>query len=98
MRVQFFGFSQDRVEVAVPPASLLDVRGCSGADVTVLTGEVRVHSVDGHIAARDIRTQRLAMDSDDGRLQLDDVDAATLSASTHDVRSTRTDCAFAPER
>jgi hypothetical protein len=84
VRFQFFGFSQDRVEIALPAGSLLDVRGCSGADVTGLTGEVRVHSVDGHIAARDIHTQTLAMQSDDGRLQLDNVDAENINATTHD--------------
>ncbi len=84
VRVQIFGISQQRVEVAVPAASLLDVKRCSAADVTGLRGIVRVHSVDGHIAATDVRTDELTIASDDGRLALDNVVATQIDASTKD--------------
>jgi Putative adhesin len=84
VRVQIFGFSQERVEVAVPERSMLDVKSCSAADVTGLRGNVRVHSVDGHIAATDVRTNELTIASDDGRLMLDNVSAAQINATTKD--------------
>lgn len=84
VHIEVFGFSSERVEVSVPPASLLDVRRCSAADVTGLTGEIRVHSVDGHIAANDVRTHALTLASDDGRLLLDNVSADTIDATTKD--------------
>lgn len=84
VRVQFFGFSQDRVEVALPAASVLDVTQCGGAEVTGLTGLVHVKSVDGRITATDVHTDNLTLASDDGRLTLDNVTASTLDATTHD--------------
>jgi hypothetical protein len=84
VRVAIFGFSQERIEVAIPPASMLDVKRCSGADVTGLRGIVKIQSQDGHIAATDVRTDQLTMASDDGRLALDNVSATQLNATTKD--------------
>lgn len=84
VRFQIFGFSRERVEIALPPASMLDVKRCSAADVTGLRGIVKIHSVDGHIAANDVRTDSLTMASDDGRLVLDGVSATQLDATTKD--------------
>lgn len=81
---QFFGFSRRRIEIAVPAGSMLDVRRCSAADVTGLTGEVRIRSVDGHIAATNVRTERLSLATDDGSVSLRDVNATALDASTQD--------------
>jgi hypothetical protein len=84
VRLQIFGFSQERVEVALPAGSMLDVKRCSAADVTGLRGIVRVHSVDGHIAANDVSTNQMTIASDDGRLMLDNVNATQLDATTKD--------------
>jgi DUF4097 and DUF4098 domain-containing protein YvlB len=79
-----FGFDRERVEVAVPAASLVDVRQCSGADVSGLQGQVRIHSVDGHIAASNLHASALALSSEDGSLRLSDVTAPSIDASTKD--------------
>jgi hypothetical protein len=84
MRIAIFGFSQERVEVALPASALLEVKRCSAADVTGLRGIVKIHSVDGHIAANDVQTDSLTMASDDGRLALDNVSATQLDATTKD--------------
>lgn len=84
VRVQIFGISQQRVEVALPAASILDVKRCSGADVTGLRGIVQVQSVDGHIAASDVQTDRLTIASEDGRLALNNVHATQIDATTKD--------------
>lgn len=82
--IVMFGYSDNRVEVQVPAGARLDVRRCSAAEISGLNGEVRVHSVDGHITATDVRTQNLTLASDDGRLTLNNVSAAALDASTKD--------------
>lgn len=79
-----FGYLDERIEVQVPAGAQLDVQRCSAAEISGLNGAVRVHSVDGHITATDVRTQNLTLASDDGRLTLDNVSAAALDASTKD--------------
>lgn len=84
VRIEVFGFSRERIEVSLPAGSQLDVRRCSAADVTGLTGRLQIHSVDGHIAATDVHSPMLSVDSDDGRLQFDNVSAAAIDARTKD--------------
>lgn len=97
-----FGSITQRIEVAVPPGSTLDIEQCSGASVTSLSGAVRVRSQDGRITAsdlsgnldalsmdgslevRNIRAARVALQSLDGHLLLDEVAATTLLATTDD--------------
>jgi len=84
VRFSIFGFDEQHIDVAVPPAALLEIRRCSGANVNGLTGQVRVHSVDGRITANHIHASALALSSDDGSLRLDDVTAPAIDASTRD--------------
>jgi hypothetical protein len=79
-----FGFDREHIDVAVPATAMLEVRQCSGADVSGLTGQVRIHSVDGHIAATDVHASALTLSSNDGSLRLNDVSAPTIDASTND--------------
>lgn len=79
-----FGYLDERIEVQLPAGTQLDVQRCSAAEISGLSGAVRVHSVDGHITASDMRTQNLTLASDDGRLTLSNVSAAALDASTKD--------------
>lgn len=48
-----FGFNRQAIEVDVPAGAHLQVKNCSGADVTGVMGGVAVHSQDGHIALTD---------------------------------------------
>ncbi len=82
--LSFMSFYRQRVEIAVPPASAIDVRRCAGADVSGLTGQVRAHSTDGSIAVSDLRVSALTLSSEDGRLRLDDVAAPSIDAFTQD--------------
>jgi len=79
-----FGFDAEHIDVAVPAGSLLEIRRCSGADVSGLTGQMRIHSVDGHIALTNVHAGALALSSDDGSLRLNDVIAPAIDASTKD--------------
>lgn len=84
--VVFFGWDSERTEVALPPGSYVDVQRSSGAQISGLSGRVRVHSVDGRIEASDIRAQEFVVASDDGRIVLDNVTAPSIDASTSDGR------------
>lgn len=79
-----FGFDRQHVEVAVPAQSFLDIRACSGANVSGLTAQVQVHSVDGRITATNVHATQLALTSEDGGLRLNDVSAPSIDASTSD--------------
>jgi Putative adhesin len=79
-----FGFDREHIDVAVPAGSVLEIQRCSGADVTGLTGSIRVHSVDGHIAATNVHAAALTLRSDDGSLRLNDVNVPAIDATTAD--------------
>lgn len=53
-----------------------------------LQGSVDAHSSDGYVDAANVRGDRLAMDSDDGHLSLQNVAVGSLAATTHDGRIT----------
>ncbi len=83
-RFSLLGWNREGVDVLMPAASSLDVARCSGADVRGATGQVRIRSVDGHIAAANLRVSALSLHSQDGSLRLDDVAAPSIDASTED--------------
>lgn len=55
-------------------------------EIADLQGSVDVSSDDGYIEARNVRADRLSMQTSDGHLALRDVAAASLSATTRDGR------------
>ena len=73
-----FGDITQRIEVAVPPGSTLDIELCSGATVASLTGTVRVRSQDGRITASDLSGNLDAL-SNDGSLEIRNVHAASVA-------------------
>jgi hypothetical protein len=85
-----------RVEIA--RCSGADVSGVTGGvsvqsqdgHVTLadLEGDVDAHSSVGYVEATNVRGDRLAMDSDDGHLSLQNVAVGSLAATTHDGRIT----------
>lgn len=77
-----FGFSRERIEIAIPSGSHLDVARCSGADVNGVEGGVSVVSQDGHITLRALRGTVQAR-SDDGYIAADGVhgDGLTMQSS-----------------
>lgn len=78
-----FGDITQRIEVAVPPGSILDVERCSGASVASLSGSVRVRSQDGRITASDLRGDLDAL-SNDGSLEIRNVHAASVALQSLD--------------
>lgn len=84
VRFSVFGFDREHIDVAIPAGTILDVRHCSGADVSGLAGDLRVHSNDGHIALENVHAKALTLSSDDGSLRMNDVSAPTIDASTND--------------
>lgn len=82
---QMIGWQQQHVDIAVPESASIDVRRCSGADVSGIAGSVRVHSVDGHVAVNDLRGDA-ELSSEDGRIEAYGVHAKHLAMSTSDGR------------
>lgn len=72
-----FGNITQRIEVAVPPGSTLDIEQSSGASVASLSGAVRVRSQDGRITASDLSGNFDAL-SNDGSLEVRNVHAASV--------------------
>ncbi|HEY5257769.1 MAG TPA: DUF4097 family beta strand repeat-containing protein [Candidatus Baltobacteraceae bacterium] len=81
----FLGSSveEDRITIALPVGSAIDIQGCAGADVTGVNGKVTVRSQDGQIALATLRGD-VDVASNDGSIQSRDVIAPTFSASTDD--------------
>jgi len=63
---------------------VLEIRRCSGAAVSGLSGRVNVHSVNGHIEAANLRVNELALTSEDGSIRMNDVAAPAIGAWTKD--------------
>jgi hypothetical protein len=81
-----FDFSDQRIEVDVPPGAHLTIARCSGATVTGLQGGAEVHSQDGRITMTQVRGQTLVARSDDGRVILNGVTANSIEATSKDGR------------
>lgn len=81
--ISIAGSSREHIDVAVPPNARLDVLDSSGDDVTGLNANVSVHSSDGHITLRQIRGD-VALRSLDGAIELHDVTARSIVATTDD--------------
>jgi hypothetical protein len=80
------GFSDQRIEVDVPPGAHLKIVRCSGATLTGVQGGAEVHSQDGRITMTDVRGDALTAQSDDGSIHLDGVTTASLNARSSDGR------------
>jgi len=78
-----FGNLTERIDVAVPPNSTVDIEQCSGADVASLAGAVRIRSQDGHITARDLSGDLDAL-SNDGSVELQNVHASSVAIQSMD--------------
>jgi DUF4097 and DUF4098 domain-containing protein YvlB len=87
------GWSDRRIAVAVPAGTVLEISDCAGADVTGLSGAVRVHSSDGDITARDLKADA-DLSSDDGGIDVANVTASRLTVSSSDGALTLRDLAL----
>ena len=81
--IALFGWFDRRISVDVPQGSSVDITACSGADVSGLSGLLRVRSDDGEISARDL-TGDVALHTSDGNINLTNVRAKNLTLSTDD--------------
>lgn len=77
------GMDYERTEVAIPPQAVLDITGCSGADVSGLNGSIAIQSVDGSVHLASINASSLSIASSDGSLHLENVQAPSISATTN---------------
>jgi hypothetical protein len=82
-RFALFGSVDERIDVTVPSAARLEIRRCSGADVSGLAADVNVRSQDGHVTLTDINGTVRA-DSDDGYIEATRIRGYSLSVTTAD--------------
>lgn len=80
----FFSWDTERIAVAVPPGTMLDVEQSSGDEVTGLNANLTVKSQDGSIDATSIRADKVYLNSSDGHIELHDVVAGTLDVNSDD--------------
>lgn len=78
-----FGDIMQRIEIAVPPGSTLEIEQCSGASVASLSGAVRVRSQDGRITASDLSGNLDAL-SNDGSVEARNVHASSVALQSMD--------------
>jgi hypothetical protein len=81
--VDIFGFSNERIDVAVPAGAHVDIARCSGADVAGVGGGVSVQSQDGHITLADL-TGAVEAHSDDGYVEATNVRGDRLAMESMD--------------
>lgn len=81
--VTIAGSSREHIDVAIPPSARLDIVDCSGADVTGMQADVKVHSDDGHISMKQIRGD-VNVSTLDGAVEAADVSANSFDASSND--------------
>lgn len=84
------GLIDQRIEIAVPAGSTLDIQKSSGADVSNLNGAVTVRSQDGHITLANLNAN-VEASSDDGYLEATAVNAPSLSIVSNDGHLTLRD-------
>jgi hypothetical protein len=82
-----FGSVRRRLDVVVPPGARLDVANAGSIKVSGLRAEATLHSGDGSIVVSD---QRGALDvkTDDGRIELHDVEAPSVAVGSDNGRVT----------
>ncbi|MEO9170477.1 MAG: DUF4097 family beta strand repeat-containing protein, partial [Candidatus Baltobacteraceae bacterium] len=81
--IVIFGGDLERIEVAVPSGSHVDIARSSSAEVSDMQSAVDVKSQDGHIGLFNIRGSVNAH-SDDGHIEATNVSGDTLAMSTDD--------------
>lgn len=84
--LEIIGFSQQRVEVQVPPGAYLDVQRCAGADLAGLRGRIAVYSVDGSLHLDDINTPSIDAYTRDGSIRGEGLQAGGGSLRSGDGR------------
>ena len=83
LSIDIFDFSTQKIQVAVPAGSRLEIAQCGGADVDGVTGGVSVHSVDGHVTLTDLQGSVDAR-SDDGYVRATNVHGDRLAMDSKD--------------
>lgn len=88
--VAIFGVDFQHTEIALPPASALEIQRCGGAEISGVTGSLAAHSVDGSISLSGVHASDIKLTSDDGGLRFNDVNAPAIDATTNDgsIRAT----------
>lgn len=82
-RFALFGSVDERIDVTVPSAARLEIRRCSGADVSGLAADVNVRSQDGHVTLTDI-DGTVSVAVDDGYIEATRIRGNALSVGTSD--------------
>ncbi len=81
----FLGDSNNRIELSVPPSTQLKISRSGGDDISGLQNGVDVVSQDGHISLADMKGE-IKAHSDDGRIELSNISANAIDATTRDGR------------
>jgi DUF4097 and DUF4098 domain-containing protein YvlB len=84
-RMMMFGSFRRTLAVTVPPGTRLEVANAGSTDVSGLREGADIHSDNGHVIVSDHRG-RLVATSDNGRIELHDVDGPTVTATTDNGR------------
>jgi hypothetical protein len=79
----FFSWNVDRIAIAIPPGSTLDIERSSGSNITGLTGAVTARSQDGSITLATLRGNVDAQSSD-GAIEATDVRADDVKVQSAD--------------
>lgn len=82
--VGFFVVDTHRTEVALPPAAVLEIARCSGADVSGMNGSLAVHSVDGSLRLADLAVPSINASTDDGSIRASNLRAGGGSLQSND--------------
>ena len=82
-----FGSPRRELDVVVPPQARLEVRNAGAMVVSGLRADAVLHSDDGSVRVRDNRGD-LRVSTDNGRIELSDVEASYVEAGSDDGRIT----------
>ncbi len=77
------GSIDQRIEIAVPAGSSLDIQKSSGADVSNLNGTVTVRSQDGHVTLANL-SAGVDASSDDGYVEASSINGPSLRIASND--------------
>lgn len=83
LHIGVIGFVRERIAVAVPPGSRVEIAHCSGADVSGINGGVSVNSDDGSIRLANASGSIRAV-SGDGSIEATNVKSDTLDVRASD--------------
>lgn len=83
MNISFFSWNVDRIAIAIPPGSTLDIERSSGSNITGLSGPVTARSQDGSITLATLRGNVDAT-SGDGAIDATDIRADNVKLQSAD--------------